>query len=384
MTFTINSKELLKALQFAGKAVLPNAITPIFACVLLECKKSGTIMLTGSDTNTVIQTATSMSEFDMEGEESVKIAAPYDLLSKTLSSLPNAPVTITYINEGSFEFRIELMYESDLFVIPCEDPTTYFKVPVLKDEQLIEIPAQALQRGIDNVVHAASDDTLRPVITGIKLTIEPGRVEFAAMNGFVIAIYGLDIPEIDANFELIISAKTMRLISEFIGDGSENVKIKISGKHVKVGFADWVLYGLLIDETEMQFPRYRGALPTNFQHEAVVNSEQLKTAIKRATPFADVTSTTLNLSFNTFILTLSTEYVEKNLKSNQDLEIKSDIADFQIGFSAKNLLNALKTVSGDFDAKFVSSSQAVTILPSVDDGESLKYLLMPVMLPSHV
>lgn len=381
MIFSINSKEFLKSLQFAGKAVNTNGITPIFECVLLEAKKSGTIVLTGSDSNTTICTASKMAEFDLDGLDSVKIAAPYDLLAKTLSSLPNAPVQFTYIQEGEYNNRIELMFETDMFVIPCEDPDVYFKVPVIKDAETIVMPGQRLKDGINTVVHAASDDDLRPAMKGVSLIFEAGKAEFCCTDGHLLAIYSFQHGQEIADKRVIIPAKAMAMVAEFIPDTESEVEIKIAQKFVRINLGDLVIYSSLIDD---RFPDYSLAIPAETPHIAKIPAETIKTAIKRAAIYSDPKYLTLKMDFKGNLLNISTDYKEKNLKSNQDITIESDIESFVIGFNARKMTSALKNVHGDFEIGMVDFNRGALIKPERENDETITILLMPVMLMSEV
>lgn len=380
MNLTINSKEFLKALNFAGKTVPTSGITPIFECVLLECKKSGTMVITGSDSNSVFQTKTKMSEFDLDGQDVVKIAAPYDLLSKTLVNLPNAPVTITYIEEGSLIYRIELAFETDLFVIPCEDPDTYFKLPVVKDAESIKMPAQTLQRGIDQVINFVStEDTLKPAQNGITLINDKGKIQFAATNGFMIGVHSISGEESESSTSIIVPGKFAKIISDCIGDLEAEVELSFSDQYLKVKTADWVAYSTLIDEKS---PDYNRAIPVQYEYEAKINAEDIKTAIKRATVYGNPDST-MKLCFRGNNLFLSAEFHEKGLKCDQDIQIESDIGDFTIGINMKMFALLLKTVSGDFTLSLISPTRGLTVTPDHAEDEDVKYLIMPVMIMSE-
>jgi len=376
-TFTINSKELLKALNFAGKAIPNTAITPIFECVLLDVKKSGQIFITGSDSNTVIQTSATMAEWDFD--EDFKIAAPYDLLSKTLINLPNAPITITYIEEG-IVFKIELTFETDLFSIPCEDPRDYFKDPVVNDSETIKMPAQHFQRGIDQVINFVGDEAKenpRPFILGMHIQIQDGRIDFCAFNGFTLGLYSRPYSDPDTNKKFLVPGKFMRLISEFIGNDESDVFIQISDRMIKVRSANWVAHATLI---ENEFPAYRNGIPKEFLHYATVDADKLKMAIKRALPMGDPGKNTAKLTFRESNLFLSAEFADKNTRSDQDIQIESEIEDFEIGVNMKLLQKALSTVSGDFKFAFNAHNTAAMIYPDKDEEEEIQYLVMPVLL----
>lgn len=380
MIFTINSKEFLKALNFAGKAVPNTAITPIFECVLLEIKKSGVMTITGSDSNTVIQTKVKMTNVDLENEDAIKIAAPYDLLSRTLATLPNVPVVVTYSEEGEV-FSLRIDHEDSngrnaIFNMACEDPKTYLRLPQVKDGEIVTMNAQSLQRGIDNVINFVSDDALRPAMTGISFSIKDGSVFFSATNAMIIGLYSLEYESEQIQKDIIVPLKFCKLLSEFIGDVNEEIKFELSDRFIKVNFGEWIAYSTLIDD---RFPDVRGAIPAGFNFEATINAEDLKMAMKRASVYADPQASTMKMVFNEKNLFLSAEYPEKNQKCDQDIAIDSEIESFKIGFNMKTLGKLLQTVSGDFKMSFIAENRGALINPDVAEGETIDYVIMPVI-----
>jgi len=377
-TFQINSKEFLKALNFAGKAIPNTAITPIFECVLLDVRKSGQIFITGSDSNTVIQTTATMAQSDFD--QDFKIAAPYDLLARTLATLPNVPISVTYTVEGE-NHLLTIDYEDSngrnaIFNMSCEDPKTYLRLPEVKDAQTVSMKAQALQRGIDSVINFVSEDNLKPSITGVNISIKDGSVFFFATNAMTIGIFGQPYADKELEKEILIPGKFAKLVSEFIGDFEEEIELKVSDRFVQVTFGHWTAYSTLIDE---RFPNCRAVIPESFAMEATVNAEELKTAMKRASVYADPQTSTMKMSFNEKSLFLSAEYPEKNQKCDQDISIDSEMQDFKIGFNMKTLGKLLQTVSGDFKMSFVGHNRAVLINPEVAEGETIDYIIMPVV-----
>lgn len=379
-TISINSKELLKALNFAGKAIPNTAITPIFECVLIHAHENGLIEVTGSDSTTVIQTHIVIDprEVDLGGNASIKIAAPYDLLSRTLSTLPSAPVLITYTNDGE-KFPLQIDYENEegrnaIFEMMCEDPHTYFIIPSVNNGPSIKIPGQQLQRGIDQVINFVSEDNMKPSITGVNIEIKDGVISFFATNAMTIGIYEREFESED--LDVLIPGKFAKLISEFIGESEAEIKLEFSDRYIKAYSDSWRAYSTRIEE---KFPNCRAVIPSSFGKEAVVNAEVLKNALKRAAVYAEPTKTTAKMVFNEKNLFISSDFQEKGQKCDQDIAIESEMDSFSIGFNMKTLGKLMQTVSGDFKMSFVDYNKAVLINPDVAEGETIDYIIMPVI-----
>jgi len=375
MNFSINTKEFLKSLQFAARVLPSNKIAPVFECVLIYVRNDKVMVVTASDGNATLRIKSKCTELEME-EKEVSILAPADLLIRTLTALPNTSATFTYTVEGLMNFSLELAVESDLFTIPCEDPTAYFRVPEVKDGESLVLPAQKLQRGINQVVGFVSENAMRPELCGVSMRVFPGCLEFIATDGFTFSYYSRHHETDAKDKELIIPARFAKLLSDSIGDSEKNVTIDISGKMIKVHSGDWQAYSVLVEGV---YPGKREHISGSFEYEATVNSGLLKACIKRANIFANFKEPEVSLDFKGNNLFISSGFEEKNTRSNQDIAVSSEIDSLSISFNSKRLLDALANVSGDFTICMNGTSKPAVIKPDAEDDEDIAIMVFPVV-----
>lgn len=375
MNFTCNTKELLKAIQFVARVVPSNAIVPAWECVLFKIRKDGVMSITASDSNTTLRIKSKATEVEMGSADTV-ILAPADLLIKALTSLPNGPVTFTYTEEGNFNFSMELSFESDLYRIPCEDPTTYFRVPEVKDGESLVIPAQKLKKGIEQVVKFVSEDQLRPQLCGISMRIFPGCLEFISTDGFTFSYYSRQHDTSASEKEFIIPAKFSKILSDSIGDIEKDINMDVAGNMVKLHFGDWQAYSVLIEGVH---PGKRELIPQQAEFEATVDADTLRTAIKRANIFANFKEPEIDLTFKGSNLFLESGFEEKNTRSNQDISIQSEIDDLSISFNARRLSEALSIISGPFTIEMNATHRPAVIKPEKEDDEDIAIMVFPVV-----
>lgn len=377
-TFQINSKEFLKALNFAGKAQVNNPIIPILECVLIESKSKNLLSITGSDGNTTISTDCGMHDCD---SVIFKLAAPYELLSKTLSGLPNTPITVTYSEQGEFDYLLTIGFGEDIYKIPCEDPNVFLKTPTFTDAKSISMPGNSLSRAISMVSHCVSSDDLRPAMTGVFMSVNNDSIEFCATNGHILANYKTSFESVESEIKVIIPAKFSRFLSEAIGETESEVILSVGSRFMSVEFGEWKAYCSLIDE---RYPDFKNAIPTDFEYEAVLNSESIKASLKRAIAYANISTSLAKFTFYGSKLQLDADETDLNRSASQKIDIESDIDSFTIGFNLKIFAGLLSTVNGDFNIKMISANRAAMIFPEARKNEEIQYLIMPVMLNTAV
>lgn len=377
MNFTINSKELLKAISVAGKALSNNATAAMYECLLFEADQSGKIKITGSDSSITIQCECKASEIDLDGQDG-RMVVPFDLLYQTLTNLPNSPITLSHISERP-NFRAELTYQTDLFNIPCEDSNVYFNTPIMVEPNSVKVNAGVMSDAIGYLIDFVSTDAFYPGMSGVNMKMSGTKIEFCATNALMIAIYNTENTKNSskANNSIILPARLAKLVSESITDFDSTIDMNISDRFIQAQLCGATIYSTKIEES---FPAYEGAIPVDFNYEAVIDSDALKMAIKRGNAFGDLKTNTASLRFIEKNLFYTVEDTLKNTKSNQDLEIESEIEDFTIGFNSKFLSKVLNKVNGPITLSMTDYNMGAVIFPKCADNEELKYLIMPVSL----
>ena len=143
---------------------------------------------------------------------------------------------------------------------------------------LQSVDAAALLSTIGRVSKSASRDESRPVLTGIFVSFEGGKLVMAATDSYRLAVKETAAPGPLPDLEAIIPARALQELSAHRRRRSSTVELALQENHVVFGAEGIWLTTRRIDG---QFPNYRQLLPEQFEHELELPREELLDVVRR-------------------------------------------------------------------------------------------------------
>ena len=127
-----------------------------------------------------------------------------------------------------------------------------------------------------------------------------------------------------------------------------------------------------------QFPKYNQLIPQTFPREAVINKNDLISALERVAVMVNEKNSIVKFEFADNTLKLSGDSPEAG-NSQDEIDVKYTGEPLPIAFNYKFILEFLKIVeSEDVKVQLNSSLSATVFVPCSD--EDYLYLVMPVQL----
>ena len=143
-------------------------------------------------------------EAEVDGEGAVVI--PGKLLADLARLLPESEVRLEYRpEEGVAADRLGL-YSSGSTRINAED---FPRLPAV-DAQLHAIDREALLETVDRVARSASRDESRPVLTGILVRFEAGKLVMVATDSYRLSVKETQLEAAAPELEAIIPARALQ------------------------------------------------------------------------------------------------------------------------------------------------------------------------------
>jgi DNA polymerase-3 subunit beta len=302
---------------------------------------------------------------DGEGE----VVVPGRLLLDIARSLPDADVTIEHrpeeaavlVTSGSANYRLHTYSAED-----------FPRLPDVETSQPHVVDRDALIETISRVGRSASRDESRPVLTGILVRFEPGKIVMAATDSYRLAVKETpvtgDLPELEA----IIPARALQELAR-LAAGSDEVQLGLQENHVVFGVEGAWLTTRRIDG---QFPNYRQLLPEQFEHTLELPREELLEVVRRVSLMAQRNSP-LRLRFSDGELTVSAQTQDVG-EARESVPVAFAADAMEIGFNAEFLRDGLESVDSDS----VKLRLISPLRPAVLEGETddYTYLIMPIRL----
>jgi DNA polymerase-3 subunit beta len=301
-----------------------------------------------------------------EGE----VVVPGRLLLEIARALPADEASLEYVTEESVLAITAGGAHYRIHTYPAED---FPKLPDVEALAVRPIDRSALVETIARVGRSASRDESRPVLTGILVRFEPGRLVMAATDSYRLAVKETactsDLPDIEA----IIPARALQELAR-IAAGADEVQLGVLENHIVFGVGGAWLTSRRIDG---QFPNYRQLLPEQFEHELVLPREELLEVVRRVALLAQRNSP-LRLRFAEGELTVSAQTQDVGQARESLPAPYHGEEPMEIGFNAEFLRDGLESI----DSETLNFRLISPLRPAVLAGETpdYTYLIMPIRL----
>jgi DNA polymerase-3 subunit beta len=363
LRITVAKDELATKLAVVARGVSTRTTVLVLGGIQLRAE-AGQLHLAATDMEVSLRATV---EAEVAGEGTVVV--PGKLLLDIARSLPDSDVTIEHkpeeavvvVTAGTANYRLHT-YSSEDFP----------RLPEIEDGGLHGIDREALVETVARVGRSASRDESRPVLTGILVRFEPGKIVMAATDSYRLAVKETPVEGTLPELEAIIPARALQELARIAGTTDE-IQLGLQENHVVFGAEGTWLTTRRIDG---QFPNYRQLLPEQFEYELGLPREELLEVVRRVSLMAQRNSP-LRLRFADGDLTVSAVTQDVG-EARESLPAPYTGDAMEIGFNAEFLRDGLDSVDSD-TIKFKLISP---LRPAVFEGETddYVYLIMPIRL----
>ena len=372
MKFTIKKDILLDALIKVSKAISTKNLIPVLGGIKFELKKKK-LTLTASDNDITIQTiieSNSDDEFKIDNEGSIIIQGKYilDIVRKMDSE---------YINiEVIDELKILIYTENSEFNLNGISESEYPNVGLEESKKKIEIKAGTLKAIVNQTAFATSNEESKPVLTGINFNIVGDVLECNSTDSYRLARKVVKLDKVsEDNYNIVIPSHNLLEFVKILGDDEEIIEIHIFNSKILFKNGNLKFESRLINGT---YPNTSNLLPDDSMLVVSTNLNDFYNVIDRVsilTSDKEKNIVTLETQGNTLILKSSSVEIGRveekmNISKNNEEDIK-------ISFSAKYMMEALRSFSTDtVDLHFVGEIKPILIKSTEDD--TLTQLVLPI------
>jgi DNA polymerase-3 subunit beta len=363
LRITVSKDDLAAKLAIVARGVSTRTAVLVLGGIQLRAE-AGRLHLAATDMELSLRTSL---EAAVEGEGTTVV--PGRLLLDIARTLPDNEVTIDHRPEEATVVVTSGTANYRLHTYSAED---FPRLPDVDSAPLHTVDRDVLVETVARVGRSASRDESRPVLTGILVQFEPGKVVMAATDSYRLAVKETPVSAVLPELEAIIPARALQELSRIAG-GAEELQLGLLDNHVAFGAEDTWLTTRRIDG---QFPNHRQLLPEQFEHEVLLPREEALEVVRRVSLMAQRNSP-LRLRFADGELTVSAVTQDVG-EARESLPAPYTAEPMEIGFNAEFLRDGLDSVDSD-TVKFKLISP---LRPAVLEGESddYVYLIMPIRL----
>lgn len=372
MKFTIKKDLLLDALIKVSKAISTKNLIPVLAGVKFELKKKR-LTLTASDNDITIQTSIdslSDEDFKIDNEGSIIIQGKYIL--DIVRKLPDKYINIEVIDE----LKILIYTENSEFNLNGISESEYPNVGLEESKKKVNMKAGTLKSIVNQTAFATSTEESKPVLTGINFNIVGDVLECNSTDSYRLArkVVKLEKSSED-NYNIVIPSHNLLEFTRILGDDDEDVELHIFNNKVLFKNGNLKFESRLINGT---YPNTSNLLPDDSYLVVSTNLNDFYNVIDRVSILtSDKEKNIVTLETNGNILTLKSSSAEIGRVEEKMTISKNNSEDIRISFSAKYMMEALKSFSTEtVDLHFVGEIKPILIKSTED--ETLTQLVLPI------
>jgi DNA polymerase-3 subunit beta len=364
MKIVCQREELSQKLAVVARAVSTRASVQILSGVLLRAE-AGQLHLAATDMELSLRASL---EAQVEGDGAVVV--PGRLLVDLIRLLPESEVTIEHRAEESVLHVTSGPSTSTLHTYAAED---FPRLPDLDTAGTFTVDREALLDTVARVARSASRDESRPVLTGILVRFESGKLVMAATDSYRLSVKETELTGQAPELEAIIPARALSELGR-IAQSGDTIELGVHENQAVFVTDDVWLTTRRIDG---QFPNYRQLLPETFEHVLTLPRNEVLDVVRRVGVMVQRTSP-IQLRFAEGELTVFARTQDVG-EAKESLPAQFAGDPLEIGFNAEFLREGIESISADdIELKLISPLRPAVIEGGEDDPT---YLIMPIRLP---
>ena len=363
MKFIIEREVLLSTLLNVSKGLSQKTPMPILTGIQIIIKNN---QITFIATNKEIAIKVRLEKNDkVRLYEEGECVVPGKYFVDIVKKVEGKDVEFTLFEKNS----IKIISDRSDFTLIAYDKTTYPTTNFTTNSNAILFDSKELKKIIRQTSFACATSESRIVLTSLNFKAKNGTLEIVSTDSFKLA----EEVEIHAN----IPSKSLEEFCKILDEDSTYVKMYLENSKALFEYKNIIFMSRLI---EGNYPDTSSLFPKDYLFVAEFNKNELINAVDRASLFTSLD----NLSIVKFNFSNSKK-VEISSNSSEigkvveEIYLLNEINDvnFQIAFSTRYLLDALRSFEKDKIHFYFTGEIKPTILKEIDD-DSLTQLLLPV------
>lgn len=358
MKLTINSKDLLKALQTVGGLIKPQNTMPILDNVLFDLKP-GKLLLT---TDNLEVRSTIEIDVDFEGE--CKSCVPFSFFVNILKGFPNGPVDIIF-NDKLITLK-SLTGKYDISINP-EDVNIFPSIKKEESDNKIIVSALEFVEAVKRA-YQFSDKSNADSLSSVLIWIQEGFTRVVGCTKHVFYESKIDLKGIES--KLLLSLSTAQYLIGSIQQ-EDDIEVSYSGNHIYFKLDKREISAVLYDGKYPNYDVMFDKIVTDKSYK--VDKDVLMPALKRILNVTDKNCYSVLFDLDEKTLNLNFNHSALNIKAEESLEIDYSGDKFSIILNAINVNGILNSVDGDITMEFSSSEK-----PCLLKAENTRCLFTPM------
>lgn len=294
------------------------------------------------------------------------------LLVDILASLPDGDLQLfladgqgLMLKQGASEYRLVTLDASD-----------FPEAPDYSGEAQLTLPMKTLRDAVDSVLYAVSNDTHRPILTGVYFRYDSKVLTLVATDTHRLAVRRIEQEGFGAEIDLVIPEKALKIIKALPLADAETVTLHFGSGRLGVNTAGTKVISQILAGV---YPPWERVVPVEFTRSWTVEIDQLTEKVKRVMIYARDNANRVRFSGIGNEIRLSAKSEEKG-EAKEEVPMVATGGDLDIAFNGRYVLDALEAMPGPGVRIEMTESSRSAVFRPADDGDSYFCVIMPMAL----
>lgn len=364
MELSVTQDNLAKALSTVGRVASVKTQLPILGNILLR-----------TDNNRLLIAATNLEIATTQyiGAKVIKpgaITIPARLIAEFISNLPKESVDLKVINSN---LHIKSgKYTSIINGVIADD---FPELPTINEKSSISynLKTEDFKQAVSQTIITTSNDSTRPVLTGVYWHSHEGQLILAATDGYRLS--ERQLTKTTSEVSAIIPTQTLQEVLRSVTDDSGEIDILFDETQVRFRINDIEVISRLIDGS---FPDYRQLVPKKTSTNIQINKSDFVRITKIAGLFARESGGSITITADEAKKSISIHSIASQLGENTSEATAEVSGDGQVTLNSRYLNEALSVIEGETVLFSFSGKLAPCVLKSADKNTDYYHIIMPL------
>jgi DNA polymerase-3 subunit beta len=302
------------------------------------------------------------------------------MFQEVIKSFGDQPLTfVVKPSESGEGGLLEILDEKDNYFVALDNAEDYPELMEFDAGQKVVIPSGVLADALSNTLFATSNDSLRPVMTGVLFQFTENETNFVSTDSHRLVVYKRTDIKNNEPIEFIMPKKPLSIFKNILSNSNDEVLIEFNENMAKFTFGENIWICRLIDG---KYPNYNAVVPKENPNVLTINRNLLLNSIRRASIFSNKSTNQVRFKLSGNVLHLHAEDTEYANKAEMQVPCSYNGEDINIGFSSKFLTEMISVLgSDDVTIKMSQPNRPGILEPAdgLDENEHILMLSMPVI-----
>ena len=365
MEVTVTQENLSFAVGNASRVATNKAGLPILSNVLL--RTDGSRLL-------IAATNLEVASSHYIGAKVLKpgsITVPARLLSDFIQNLPKTQVTLAV--SGT---KLNITTDHSSSTINGVDDEEFPELPAVNEESAVSysISADDFKQSVSQTIIAASNDSTRPILTGVYWHSFENNLFLAATDGY--RLTERRIVATESTVDAVIPTSTLQEVLRTLKDDTNEIDVLFDETQVTFRLGEVEITSRLIDG---KFPDYRQLIPSETDSTFTITRTDFVRVIKIAGLFARESGGGITLTLDTDKSVVTINSVASEIGENSsDIAVECSGVSGSVSLNSRYLIDALGAVSADKVVFGFSGKLAPCVLAESVQQPPYKHIIMPL------